>query len=472
MLFKKESNMKRLTQIKKVLCFLSIFFTNCYAHSVPTSFNQQQVKADFDALYESLISTHYNPYAYVSEQEFKQTYLSLQEQISDSSYSLLETAKLYQRLVSAIKNGHTTLDFPASSYFQYSDDGGKVFPLDLALEGDRAYIRANYSEQESIPHGAEVIAINGQPMATVLNKIRQLISAERRYFSNTKLEVLSFPRYYWYAFGQQKEFNVEIKAANKSLNYLVKGVYVYDGFEAKKDEMLRAQQQLSFFDETAYLNPGHFSGDEQKFQLFIDNSFSEIKSKSAYNLIIDLRYNSGGNDSFSDYVVAYLADKPFKWYSSFSLRTSQLLKADTKKNRDLSNPYWRSIMKNEDGAVYKFEFDNKYPVTKEKRFQGKVYVLINRHTHSQASVTAAQLQDYGLATIVGEETGDYPSLYASQFQYTLPETEITVRISKGYIVRVNGSEAPEGVMPDITIKDKLRDDSDEILNGLLKQISE
>lgn len=86
-------------------------------------------------------------------------------------------------------------------------------------------------------------------------------------------------------------------------------------------------------------------------------------------------------------------------------------------------------------------------------------------------MAAAQIQDYGFGTIVGEETGEYPTLYASIFPYTLPNTGITVTISKGYIVRVNGSEELRGVMPDILINDYLRDDEDEILSSLLNQIS-
>ena len=100
-----------------------------------------------------------------------------------------------------------------------------------------------------------------------------------------------------------------------------------------------------------------------------------------------------------------------------------------------------------------------------------MYALINRQSYSQAAVTAAQLQDYKLATLVGEETADYPSLYASVFRYTLPITGIEVQIAKGYIVRVNGSERAEGVLPDLFIRDHLLDEEDEILNQLLKLLS-
>lgn len=454
----------------KILLTVVLLLVSLSVRADVKTFSQTQVVSDFDALYHSLIDTHYNPYAYVSEQELADTYRELRRQLTNKSYSLLDTISHFQKLVAALNNGHTEIDFPVASYLHYAEQGGTLFPLDLAFENDKAWVRANFSNHPDIPHGAELIAINGEPIDAILNVICAQISAERRYFKLAKLEVFSFPRYYWYAFGERESYLVTLRVNGESKSYTLKPVKVFEGFEEKKDEVLRAQQQLVFYPAAAYLNPGHFSGDEEAYKRFIDNAFSQIHQHSPANLIIDLRNNSGGNDSFSDYLVAYLADKPFRWASSFKLRTSELLKQDTRKNRDLSDPYWQAIMAHKDGEQFDFAFEHYAPVSADKRFKGKVFVLVNRQTHSQASVTAAQIQDYGWATIVGEETGDYPTLYASQFQYALPMTDITVKISKGYIVRVNGSHAEQGVIPSITIRDHLLDNNDEILNVLLADL--
>lgn len=129
------------------------------------------------------------------------------------------------------------------------------------------------------------------------------------------------------------------------------------------------------------------------------------------------------------------------------------------------------MLNHKDGEIYQYDFDPYRPQPERKRFTGEVYVLVNRQSHSQAAVTAAQIQDNGFGIIVGEETGDYPSLYASVFRYPLPNTGISVQVSKGYIERVNGSTAAEGVIPDIFIKDHLLDEKDEILEGLLMKIN-
>ncbi|MCC2618291.1 hypothetical protein LJ739_18690 [Aestuariibacter halophilus] len=453
-----------------LLC-ATLLAVTCRADADDKTYTHKQVVDDFEVLYQSLIDTHYNPYAYITEAALKNKYLTLKQQLTAQSYPPLAAINVFQQLVASLNNGHTEIDFPAGPYVDYAEAGGTLFPLELVFEKGAAYVRADYSDNPKIAIGAELIAINGVPIADILQQIYPLISAERTYFKNAKLEVYTFPRYYWYAFGRQDNFTVSVRTENGLQSHQLTAIPVIDGFEAKKDEILRAQQELTFYPRAAYLNPGHFSGKLAQYQQFVDQAFQQINAAQVDNLIIDLRNNSGGDDAFSDYLVAYLADKPFKWHAEFHLRSSALLKRDTEQKRDLTNPYWRSIMTHEDGARYAFEFEPYTPVPEQQRYTGNVYVLVNRQSHSQASVTAAQIQDHGWGVVVGEETGDYPTLYASQFQYPLPNTGITVKIAKGYIVRVSGSEQQQGVVPDIAINDHLLDNEDEILQGLLQRLN-
>ena len=97
---------------------------------------------------------------------------------------------------------------------------------------------------------------------------------------------------------------------------------------------------------------------------------------------------------------------------------------------------------------------------------------MNRQSHSQATVAAAQIQDYKWGTIVGEETGEYATLYASQFQVELPRTGVIVSISKAQLTRVSEDAKPQGVIPDIIVKDHLQDEQDEIMEALMIRLKE
>ena len=435
-------------------------------------FSKSDVLEDLETLRESLEDAHYNLYAYTTKPQFDSAYLKVKKMINKDSMSLLETTTIFQQLISTANNGHTEIGFPGQSYGEYAYAGGTLFPLEIAIENDKSLVRKNWSDENNIMIGSEILAIDGKSMEDILARIYLQVSAERPYFKNTKIELYSFPRYYWQVYGQQESFEVEIRTDGTTEKFTLNAVSVIDGYEMKRSEILNAQMKLEFFENSAYINPGNFAGDEQTYRLFIDSAFVQIKERKKNNLIIDLRNNGGGDDSYSDYLVSYIADKPFKWNSSFTLKTSEFLKEHTRQNNDTTDAYFKKILTHKNGEVYEYDFDEYQPQSMERRFEGRVYVLVNRQSHSQSAVTASQIQDYKFGTIVGEETGDYPSLYASVFQYKLPNTKIPVQVSKGYIVRVSGSTKEEGVIPDIYIKDQLLDEKDEILDGLLKRIDQ
>ena len=433
-----------------------------------SNFARKEVLTDLESLFTALIDAHYNVYAYTSKADFKATYAKLKGSVTKDSLTLLEANLLFQQLAAAVNNGHTSLDFPGQEYVNYAYAGGIVFPLELAFEDNKALVRKNWSGNGAIAIGDEVMAINGVAIVEILQQIYPLISAERPYFKDAKIELYSFPRYYWLVFGRQDNFTVQVRAGDEITSHELKAVDVIAGYEMKRTEVLNPALKLEFLDGAAYLNPGGFGGEVEAYRRFIDSAFSVIKSHETKNLIIDLRNNPGGDDAFSDYLVSYIADEPFNWNSNFTLKTSAILKAHVRRNSDTTTRYAQAILGHENGETFAFRFDEYQPQPAEKRFTGNVYVLVNRQSHSQSAVTAAQIQDYGFGTIVGEETAEYPSLYASIFQYNLPITGLTVHISKGYIVRINGSTKQEGVIPDIVIRDHLLDETDEILEGVLK----
>ncbi|WP_420573875.1 S41 family peptidase [Kordia sp.] len=450
--------------------FLPIIFTCITIHSFSqskTQFSKQQVIDDLQYLSTSIQESHYNLYLYTSEEKFAKNYNTVKNSIQKDSLNLLETTNTLQRVISAVNNGHTEIEFPVQSYREYAMNGGTLFPLEIAFEDNHYLIRKNWSKNGQIRVGSKILSINGRSMNEILEKIYTQISAERLYFKHAKIELYSFPRCYWRVFGQQDEFEVEIAMNHHTQKYTLKAIDLINDFETKRYEILNAKMKLDFYRNTAYLNPGNFAGDESKFQQFIDASFQKIKEVKAKNLIIDLRNNGGGNDSFSDYLVSYIANKPFKWNAKFEVKSSQLLKDHIRKNGNTKSDFSKAILSHENGEVFAYSFKEHQPQNEQKRFTGAVFVLVNRQSHSQATVTAAQIQDYNFGIIIGEETAEYSSLCASQFKYTLPNTGIEVKVSKGFMTRINGTIKLKGVQPEVVIKDHLLDENDEILTETL-----
>ncbi len=454
-----------------ILLISYLLSTVSYAQPGHRLFTRQQVLSDLAYLYESLHEAHYDVHTYTSQQNLLDNYHRVMASVSEDSLSYLQATNTFQSVASAINNGHTEVDFPVAAYLDYAQAGGTVFPLEIALEDGRCFVRKNFSTDKSVAVGAEILSLDSISMEDVVAQLYPQISAERPYLKHAKIETYSFPRMHWRVFGSQDSYAVVVaQEGGDTVSHVLPAISVVNGYEAKREEVLNAKMAVAFYREVAYLNPGNFSGDEQAYRSFIDSAFTVINDHGGDKLIIDLRNNAGGDDAFSDYLVSYLADKPFSWTSNFTLKTSQLLKDHVRTSGDTSSAYAQAILTHENGDVFEFEFEDYRPQPPNKRFTGKTFVLINRQSHSQSAVTAAQLQDYGWATIVGEETGDYPTLLASQFQFILPETNISVKVSKGMIVRVSGNRSPRGVIPDVPIKDHLLDERDEMLSELLHRL--
>ncbi|MCM8568559.1 S41 family peptidase [Gramella jeungdoensis] len=455
---------------KQLFLILILLFPFSNNYSQRRQFSKKEVLEDLDTLKTLLEKSHYNLYAYTSKEKFDQNFEKVAKSLKEDSISLKEAVGTFQKVISKANTGHAEIDFPAASYIAFAQQGGKIFPLEIALEDSKAYIRKNYSNNPEIKSGSEILEVNGKRIKDILSLIYPHISAERPYLKKAKIEFWSFPRLYWQIFGEEEQFSISVKENNQIKEYNLQSVSALEAYEYKRKDILSSDRKFKFYGNTAYLNPGNFSGDENDYQKFIDSAFSAINKKSPANLIVDLRNNAGGNNSFSDYLISYFANKPFQWNSRFSLKTSEFLKRNTRKNNDTTNAYFQEILKHQNGEVFPYYFEEMQPMESQKRYKGNVFTLINRQSYSQAAVAASLIQDYQFATLVGEETGDFPTLYASLFIVELPHTGTPVKIPKGYIVRVNKSEKPEGVVPEIQINDHLLDDRDEILDSLLKKL--
>ena len=206
----------------------------------------------------------------------------------------------------------------------------------------------------------------------------------------------------------------------------------------------------------AYLRPGPFyaAGEDETletFEAFVDGAFREFIAADAQDLVIDLRDNPGGDNSFSDPMIAWFADEPFRFASRFEVKASTrtrivLGELAAKWPDGVSARMLEKMEKHKDGET--FEFDIPKVTPREPGFSGRIWALVNRHTYSNGTTVAAIIQDYGFGTVLGEETADLPTSYASSAQLTLPETGIAVTYPKAYFVRPSGDETPRGVVPD------------------------
>src|SRR5262249_1382308 len=146
-----------------------------------------------------------------------------------------------------------------------------------------------------------------------------------------------------------------------------------------------------------YLRPGPFYNnapnatnmwDASAFREFIDASFKKLLAANAKTLLIDLRDNPGGDNSFSDLMVAWLANKPFRFASAFKIKVStaaidsnaKRLAVPPQELDPISPKLAVAYAQHRIGDVIDFEIPTAQPHA-SARFAGRVYLLINRYSY-------------------------------------------------------------------------------------------
>jgi len=450
-----------------------------------TRYSEEEVHAELTYLYETLQAVSYDLYRTTSKSEFDEAFNALHRSIT-APMTALEINRQFQSFVVLAGLSHCQIEYPSDAYRQWYQGGGKFFPFDIAFSDNRAIIVANWSENEDIMAGDEMLAVDGVAVSAILRGLYPLISGENAYAKRTMLESGEFAYTWWYAHGNFDSGRFDWRAGNGEEHEAIVSGYTLDDYRRKQPHLklpqfVRRDREFRFIDDVAYLRPGiflnlessdiskHEAFDNGEFLHFLDSAFAEIEEKRPSSLIIDIRGNNGGDNSFSDPMIAYFADRPFRIASKFSVRTSEITKSFWK-DVDIENleKLKNQILSLPNGTRFEAELEEISPRNDEFAYRGPVYVLIDRFSFSNAAVVAAIVQDYGFGTLIGEETSYVPSSCSSIHTFSLPRTEQTVVYAKACSIRPNGDTTMRGVIPDVYVSDHLLTDADEILEKALE----
>ncbi|WP_447754301.1 S41 family peptidase [Sphingopyxis fribergensis] len=440
----------------------------------PPNVAPEVVRSDLALLYQTLQEAHFDLYVHRSKAKYDRLYQKLRGTIRTPMTSVA-VATMFQKFVAYGKIGHARIDSPVVAFVAYLQGGGTLIPLFIRVDGKRVLLTEPAEGSGQLRAGTEITAIDGKPVHEVIDRLGRYISAERPYMIYAQMEQ-SFPALLWLDRGKVSSVEATAIVAGQPLTISVPALTLaqrralatkYPTGSLATNFSTREYRPLG--NGIAYLRPGPFFNIEQPeadsapsyqaapFMAFIDDSFQKILATGATDLILDLRDNPGGDNSFSDPMIAWFATRPFRFASSFTLKASAATKADYARLRAAGSqidPAFASQMEAEarepNGARYKYDLPLVQP-RKEPRFRGRVWALINRHSYSNAASVAALIQDYSFGKVIGEETADVASNFASVQSFTLPGTQIVVTYPKSHFVRPNGTDDVSGVMPDIAI---------------------
>ena len=455
--------------------------------SEPPVFTPEQIRTDFEFMYEGLQLANYDLYAFIEPGELETRYQEFRKSF-DQPMTKFDAEVAFQQFVALADQAHTRVESDFSGFFAHLAEGGTMFPLDVTVQHGQLFVTGNATGVTEIVPGDRIAAIGGEEVADLLPRLVSHLSAESTEFAYVLLEMY-MPLVIWLEMDRADVSSVSIEHADGT-----KGVYdlsatpdePQDSVDTEKPFSLDGRDARMLTEAVAYLRPGPFNNtepnanplDTARYLEFIDTAFEGFIQNKAKHLVLDLRDNPGGSNSFSDPMIAWFAERPFRFSSEFRVRVSPQTTAANQARLDahpdpsnsISRKYAEFFASAENGQTVEFPIPEVEPRS-GPRFYGEIYVLVNRYSFSNAVTTAALIQDYGFGVIMGEQTADMATTYGAMERFTLPNTGIVIAYPKALVVRPNGEEVPHPLSPDISLPSpRVRGATDIMLDAAIKHI--
>lgn len=452
-----------------IILILSTFFK--------ISFGQEQLKKDllnpsdliedFDYMLKTLEETHPNLYAYVPKDEFIKRTNEFRKSI-DKPISKPEFYKILYKTISLIRQGHTMV-FGDAGFGKFKNEGGLSFPFKILYFSNHLYIDQNYSSNNQLVKGTEIIAINRIPVTKIIDEFTPyLVVRPNGYIKKTL--AFHWSKLLWLEYGFSEQFTISyiLPNTNSIKTTTISGVKKE---LITKDNMPRYKNDFEYRIEkdrclaVMEINTFEFQFDE--YDSLLRSSFKDIKQNKITNLIIDVRANYGGNANLIGTLVDYLSSEPYISTAKSEVKTSEAtLKCYTthpifvnaieqaRKAEDNSSDFMELVncfLEKPAGTITTFPEEKIIPKENEYRFNGNLYVLTSEETFSGGTGFSVIIKDNDIGYIVGNETSDNPTDYGCIMLFELPNTKINIQNSTQYTVRPAGYDDHRGVIPDYKV---------------------
>jgi hypothetical protein len=399
------------------------------------TFTVEDLQKDFKQLRKEIENLHPALYEFTREPEFNR-YFDEQYGRIDRPMGVEEFYRIVKPVVARIGCGHARVYTP-EGYWDAGPD--RLFPLEIVLLTDGAYVVGDFTESESVPEGSEIVSINGRPTAEIVGLMQSNISADG-YNASWKVHRLNGAFVYLYAllFGYPEEFVVawHTPGGSKQQETTLAPVTVEtirnaanDGNRAKgewADEYLGFEIIEEHNTAVITIKTFGYYDDREKFYAFIDDSFAKIAQLDIENLILDFRDNDGGDPFCTTHLLGYIETTPVPYFAR-------------------SYPQYE-------------QFAKPIPLAERNNFEGNLLILIDGGGFSSTGHLSAVLKYNGIGAFVGQETGGTYTCNDASKEIVLEHTKLRVNLPRmSFTAAVRGMPKNRGILPDYPVEPRIED---------------
>jgi hypothetical protein len=389
---------------------------------VTGNFSPEQLQADLAQMRKALESNHPDRLRYETAETlagiFDAAFASLQNDMTKAEFY-----RVVAPLVARYHCGHTRIS-PSNG-----SSPGLVMPLGIFLADGKAYVDADYGSDPSPPLGHEVLAINNEPIAAIIERMQAGISSDALNLS-AKMHRLNreFYWFYYYFRGEMPGFDLVLKdPASGSESALRVAARPFSQVSREVNARFAADGRLAFTTsgQRAVLRvPSFVASQNPDYRAFFENSFRRMNDLGIAHLIIDIRGNGGGDPDVSVALISHLARRPFMYF---------------KKGLGYGNLFVET-------APHAVHFD------------GTVHVLIDGGCFSTSGHFCSVVRHHELAVFIGETGGGTFRCHDNSTEIVLDHTDLRLRVARTtFEAAVPDIDVSAGFLPDHRVLPTIHD---------------
>ena len=436
---------------KPLILYFSLLLFSLVANNIKAQdLSKNELLTDLQQLKTAIEEYQVSLFEFQSPELWNQHCTELFNQIKDDSaqsYSYQKAFYWISRMASQANEGHYRLgNWQDTVHSGFLANRYLYLPIAVWLIEGRLYLKRDYSKEQCLNRGSEILSINGLSSTEIVDILRKCNPADANILSYKDHVIESGFNWQYYLYVDTAGLAKIQYLKNDSIHECQIRALCRDSLFAQVNRLNpQAEPKLEdpfytlrFESNTAWLELPSFDRNRMKqFDIdpddFYEAIFDSINTAQSEHLVIDLRANTGGRNEMVDEILPYLIHGEL--HVDF-LRKSISWKGKEKKYR--------------------------FPKRDKNAFQGQIYVLINGLSFSNGSVLARHLKEYSNAIIIGEESASRYTGFAagSQEQITLQNSGLQIGIPRYYLfygLSQNQENSNQGVIPHIPVTYGLED---------------
>lgn len=392
--------------MKRTTLLILIIFTNLIYGQIPNKISKEDKIYGLSKFWQEV---NYN-FIYLNKVDrtewnkmYKKFILDVQETENDYEYY-----RILQKFCAFLKDGHTNVYFPKEIQDSiFNSDFGEYRLFLSNIEGKAIITRVNKSKINVLPIGTEIVEVNGLETKKYLEeKVFPYISSS----TNFILEDWGIKRMLEGYVGTS--YNLKMKLPNGKMKSIV---LTHSKTEEKEVFPQFEKRDLLDFKwvnkNIAYVSLNSFS--DWKISLQFNEKIPELKK--AKKLIIDLRYNGGGNTNIGKEIIKHLTNDTIlygsKTQSRLHIPTFKAWGKWTKVNDTIDNAWSKqAYLSFRDEYYHNFSYNpdttsiDDLKLLKNNRIIVPTAILIGHNTASAAEDFLIYSDNQKHMTKIGEST--------------------------------------------------------------------